>query len=88
MSIHSDDEVMTFGEFRRIFHLCPKGHRKGFLVADASCWSCRNNKRMDECPHQVSRHWNNPSNLPGDDRFVCNACGKGGLPQSALEPTP
>ena len=78
-----DDEVMTLGEFRRRFRLCPKGHKKG-LTSDDKCWTCKDNNRMDECPHDGRRHWDNPSNLPGDDRFVCNACGKSGLP----EPTP
>jgi len=74
-----DSKVMTFGEFRRMFRLCPKGHKKGISTND-SCWTCREAERQEACLHDGARYWRNPSNLPGDNRFVCNACGKSGLP--------
>lgn len=78
--MNPDDEVMTLGEFRRRFRLCPNGHKKG-SATDENCWTCMDNAHKKNCPHDGSRYWRNPSNLPGDNRFVCNACGKSGLPE-------
>ena len=78
-----DSTVMTFGEFRKKFRLCPKGHKKG-LSRNDYCWQCVTNERIAKCKHDGARYWGNPSNLPGDNRFVCNACGKSGLPEQAL----
>lgn len=76
----NDDTVMTFGEFRKHFNLCPKGHHKGYSSEGPDyCYVCVFNRRKEECPHDTPRSWYNPSNLPGENRWQCN-CGKTGLP--------
>ena len=86
----ADDEVMTFGEFRRRFRLCPKGHRKGLSSKGPDwCWNCEQIERKAACPHDGPRYWYNPSNLPGENRWECGACGKAMLPpqvESVTEP--
>ena len=77
------DEELADAEvkFRRKYRLCPQGHKTGLSSNGADyCWTCVDNQRQDECMHE-SRYYYNPSNLPGDDRYRCNRCGKGMLPK-------
>lgn len=67
--------------YRRKYRLCPVGHHKGLSSKGPDyCSACETNKRKEECPHDGPRYWYNPSNLPGENRWECGACGQSMLP--------